>query len=819
MEFKEGIQVMENPYAMTDKAENNQNQCNVNPENPNTGYPNNINATNENHNAESPNTENNSLKGPRKPVKWLFWGLITCLLTAALYVSVYPVFEKRAATENTHNLLEDSNVLSYLYQNSYLLYRDLYNKENHTALNYSELYLTTAEGKEWLFDSGIRNQIMNADFSEEYCTVEEWETSYQYIEGAFQAIDYLDEHFRVLESTFGQMNSLYDYVIRDNVTGEYVTNLPSPEVVVAEQFFYIEFLFDAYGNATLGGTKLQNSDSSALRKALTEVIRQLNLQNLIANNCDENVTGTNPYYTINMPKDCTVTFCISIADNEQLTQDGSQIFYFMYDSSGNELAVMNNYSPDQYALYNSGCMEVFLLFALLVFGIGLYVPALKEEKAWNRLKICRIPFELQILLLFFGIAICAEQFVVRLFPEPYVIRLLAVTAMLLPVWYVGVCLRSLRELGVREYFRQRSICYKIFPLCRRICSCGKHKLQNLYSAAAHFDVTKNAHKLIFKIVLINACVLFVIGSLWFGGFGIAVIYSVLLYFVLRKYVSDLQKKYGILLKSINKIAEGELNVEITEDLGVFEPFKPQIIRIQEGFRKAIDEETKSQRMKAELLTNVSHDLKTPLTAIITYVDLLKDEKLTEEQRKEYLDTLERKSLRLKVLIEELFEVSKANSGNITLNLMEIDIISLIKQVAFEMSDKLESAKLDVRLNLPNQKILSNLDGQKTYRIYENLFGNIAKYALPGTRVYVDAAVSEDEVTIILKNITAEEIQVNASELTERFVRGDSSRNTEGSGLGLAIAKSFTELQGGSLAIEVDGDLFKVSTCWKIIKNI
>ena len=230
-------------------------------------------------------------------------------------------------------------------------------------------------------------------------------------------------------------------------------------------------------------------------------------------------------------------------------------------------------------------------------------------------------------------------------------------------------------------------------------------------------------------------------------------------------------------------------------------------------------EMKSQRMKAELLTNVSHDLKTPLTAIITYVDLLKNENLTDEQRKEYLDTLERKSLRLKVLIEELFEVSKANSGNITLNLMEIDIISLIKQVAFEMSDKLESAKLDVRLNLPNQKILSNLDGQKTYRIYENLFGNIAKYALPGTRVYVDAVISEDEVTIILKNITAEEIQVNASELAERFVRGDSSRNTEGSGLGLAIAKSFTELQGGNLTIEVDGDLFKVSTCWKIIKNI
>ncbi len=793
MEFEEGIQVMENK--------------------------NNINATNENRDAESQNTERIAPNPQQKPIKWLILGIIICLLTAALYASFYPVFEKRAAEENTHNLLEDSNVLSYLYQNSYLLYRDLYNKENHTALNYSELYLTAAEGKEWLFDIGIRNQILNADFSEEYCTVEEWEANYQYIQDAFESIDYLDEHFGVLESTFGQMNSLYDYVIRDNVTGEYLSNLPSPEVILSEQFFYIEFLFDAYGNVTLGGTKLQNSDSSALRKAATEVTRQLNLPNMIAKNSDENVSGTNPYYTVNMPKDCTVTFCISIADNEQLAQDGSQVFYFMYDDSGNELAMLNSYSPDRYALYNSGCMEVFFLFALLMFGIGLFVPALKEEKAWNRLKICRIPFEIQIILLFVSSAVCADQFVVMLFGKPYAVRILLTAAMLLPEWYVGVCLRSLRELGAREYFRKRSICYKIFPLCKRICGHAKQKIQKLYFAVAHFDVTRDAHKLILKIVLINALVLFVIGSLWFGGFGIAVIYSVLLYFVLRKYVSDLQKKYGVLLKSINKIAEGELNVEITEDLGVFEPFKPQIIRIQEGFQKAIDEEMKSQRMKAELLTNVSHDLKTPLTAIITYVDLLKDENLTDEQRKEYLDTLERKSLRLKVLIEELFEVSKANSGNITLNLMEIDIISLIKQVAFEMSDKLEGAKLDVRLNLPNQKILSNLDGQKTYRIYENLFGNIAKYALPGTRVYVDAVISEDEVTIILKNITAEEIQVNASELAERFVRGDSSRNTEGSGLGLAIAKSFTELQGGNLVIEVDGDLFKVSTSWKIIKNI
>ena len=265
---------------------------------------------------------------------------------------------------------------------------------------------------------------------------------------------------------------------------------------------------------------------------------------------------------------------------------------------------------------------------------------------------------------------------------------------------------------------------------------------------------------------------------------------------------------------MDEIAEGNLNVSIPEDLGVFEPFKPQILKIQNGFKKAVDEELRSQRMKGELITNVSHDLKTPLTAIITYVNLLKDPDLTPEQRSEYLDTLERKSMRLKVLIEDLFEVSKANSGNVTLNLMPVDIMNLIRQVCFEMKDKLDEAGLDVRLSLPEEKIVLPLDSQKTYRVYENLFSNVAKYALAGTRVYVNGFRDGQRTAVTIKNISAMELTVDPSELTERFVRGDQARNTEGSGLGLAIAKSFLKLQGGDLEVEVDGDLFKVTTVWK-----
>ena len=281
------------------------------------------------------------------------------------------------------------------------------------------------------------------------------------------------------------------------------------------------------------------------------------------------------------------------------------------------------------------------------------------------------------------------------------------------------------------------------------------------------------------------------------------------------YVSKLQAKYNDMLHKIEAVSEGNLSVDMTEDLGVFNLMKEKLSLIQIGLRNAVEKEVQSQRMKNELITNVSHDLKTPLTAIITYVDLLKEENLSEDKRKEYLDTLERKSLRLKVLIEDLFEVSKANSGNVILNYMDVDICNLVKQVRCELADKLEQADLDVRIELPDKKVMLSLDSQKTYRIYENLFSNIAKYSMPGTRVYVQGVLTDNEISISLKNISAQEIMVNASELAERFVRGDESRNTEGSGLGLAIAKSFVELQGGKFILECDGDLFKVTTVFPV----
>ena len=219
-------------------------------------------------------------------------------------------------------------------------------------------------------------------------------------------------------------------------------------------------------------------------------------------------------------------------------------------------------------------------------------------------------------------------------------------------------------------------------------------------------------------------------------------------------------------------------------------------------------------MKTYLISNVSHDLKTPLTAITTYVELLKKPDITPEERADYIDTLERKAFRLKVLIEDLFEVSKAQSANVSLDLMEVDLVNLIRQVAVEHREKLAEEGLELRWKVPEGKVSLELDAQKTYRVFENLFVNLEKYAMPNSRVYVEIAETDDEVRTVIKNMSATELNVAPEELTERFVRGDASRNTEGSGLGLAIARSFTELQKGTFAVDVDGDLFKVTLVWK-----
>ena len=377
------------------------------------------------------------------------------------------------------------------------------------------------------------------------------------------------------------------------------------------------------------------------------------------------------------------------------------------------------------------------------------------------------------------------------------------------MFWMALSTGAVFRLGLWRYLKERT-------WTLRFCRFVKRWVVRCLNPFNEVDWHANSTKAIGKAVLANFIIVTVISMLWFAGIGATVVYSIVLFFLVRRYWNQMEAKYDVLLNAINQMAQGNLDVEIEEDLGLFEPLKEQLVRVREGFKKAVDQEVASERTKTELITNVSHDLKTPLTAIITYVNLLKQPGITEEEKNSYIDVLEQKSMRLKALIEDLFEVSKASSGSVSLHLEPVDLVSLIKEVRLELSERIAGCGVDFRWKLPEEKVMVNLDGQRTYRIFENLLVNIMKYAMPGTRAYVNLEQQERFVVVTLMNISASEISVSPQELMERFVRGDESRNTEGSGLGLAIAKSFTELQEGTMELSLEGDLFRVVLRWKML---
>lgn len=294
-----------------------------------------------------------------------------------------------------------------------------------------------------------------------------------------------------------------------------------------------------------------------------------------------------------------------------------------------------------------------------------------------------------------------------------------------------------------------------------------------------------------------------------------VIYGFIVMNTIVKKMLSIKQSYQRLVRQAQDLSRGEF-VEVEEDLGIFNSLRDEMNHVKEGFEKAVEEEVKSTTMKTELISNVSHDLKTPLTCIKNYVILLKDAK-TPEDTKEYTMQIENYTNRLSTLIEDLFEVSKVNSGNVTLHETSLDLLALLDQAVVENEEKLESKSLRVIKKADLEKAMCYLDGEKTYRILDNLLGNIAKYAMPQTRVYIDVTHDEDHVSMALKNISEAEMNFTSEEIVERFVRGDKSRHVAGSGLGLAIAKSFTEVQGGTFALAIDGDMFKVTLTFALEK--
>lgn len=627
--------------------------------------------------------------------------------------------------------------------------------------------------------------------------------------------DYLDEQVRY--------HATYQ---RDNETIGTANSAESLETMV-DAVVALTIAFDAQGNISTLDIEVQNEDyvdfgsNQYLREQANKTFTQYQ------NNVAAYQSEYKSYIDANqlVPKNFTIEFIV----------DESSDFLWGYENY--------YYRSTEGLLFDVGAEWIILALGICVAFAALILPFFKKlDTGWEKL-FC-IPFEIIVAL---GIAAgfgfvgmfyaMGETCRLMDYPELTIIGTAIAEnvqyGFLLALNFLGwvacffveyLVITSLRQLLCRPiyYLKHRLMIVIVLRWIKNGCV-------KLYKYVTAIDISGDMNKSILKIVGVNALVLEV-GNLvlwvftearWYyfefsiliiGVIGIG-IYSIALYIALRHYGEKLQKQYNSVLNATNQMATGNLKISMEEDLGVLQPIGKSLERVQQGFKKAVVEEAKSQNMKTELITNVSHDLKTPLTAIITYVDLLKKDDITEDERRAYTDTLDKKSQRLKVLIEDLFEISKAHSGNVQMNFMNIDIVSLMKQVRSEMADQMDASNLTFRWGLPEEKIMLSLDGQRTYRVFENLLNNALKYAMPYSRVYVDILNLGTQVKVLFRNTSAEELDFEAERLTERFVRGDASRKSEGSGLGLAIAKSFVELQNGQFQIEVDGDLFKVTLTW------
>ena len=304
----------------------------------------------------------------------------------------------------------------------------------------------------------------------------------------------------------------------------------------------------------------------------------------------------------------------------------------------------------------------------------------------------------------------------------------------------------------------------------------------------------------------------------FDGFGIILLGMILLGANLVPFIYAICQM-SILQKAAKNIAEGRLDdpIDTSKMYWEFRKHGDYLNRVSDGISAAVSEKMKSERFKTELITNVSHDIKTPLTSIINYVDLIKKEDVSKPPLDEYIQVLDRQSARLKKLIEDLMEASKASTGNLAVNLEKCNVGVFVTQIVGEFEEKLLGKNLELIINKPDEALEIMADGRHFWRVIDNLMNNICKYAQPGTRVYVNIERDNDNVTLTFLNTSAYQLNISSEELMERFVRGDSSRNTEGSGLGLSIASSLTALMEGEMKLDILGDLFKVTLIFKNAK--
>ncbi|RXI54699.1 sensor histidine kinase [Clostridium tetani] len=464
-----------------------------------------------------------------------------------------------------------------------------------------------------------------------------------------------------------------------------------------------------------------------------------------------------------------------------------------------------------YDYYNSIKSKLIkeIIIGIMSFGIGIFLILYLLKYKRDELKFIektrerynKVPVELRIILLFIFLKIMSDyQRRIYLFDMPIKIeRFIKLSFVALYIFYLLICgLNFINNKNNGTKIFKNSIVYKMKEDIRE-----------------SFKIKSTIRKVtLVYITTISIGVVFIIGMAMFKYnkliFLLIMTYIGIYAYIVPRYIFKKTAMVNKIVKGTEEMVAGNLDYTIDEnDKGLLGKLAHNINNMKKGFKKSVESQVKSERLKSELITNVSHDLKTPLTSIINYVDLLKSEDLSKEDMNVYIQILDKKSKRLKVLIEDLFEASKISSGSIELNIEKVDISEILRQALGEFHEKIESSSLNFKVDMENDGIYANLDGKKTWRVFENLIGNILKYSMKNSRVYIDLETEGNKAMVTMKNISAYEMDFNTEEIFERFKRGDKARKSDGSGLGLAIAKSIVELQGGNMDIVIDGDLFKV----------
>ena len=447
-----------------------------------------------------------------------------------------------------------------------------------------------------------------------------------------------------------------------------------------------------------------------------------------------------------------------------------------------------------------------LIFFVVYMIMNFKLPKTKRE-FWNYYN--KIPLEVIVTLLSIDIAL-----IVTIAEEPNAfVNQFCIIPIFILLFYFILIIKQLSNFERKRDFFKTSWCVKVIIWLLKKMKSGIKEMRNAIKQNKDFDLTKKIVTVAILCVVAEFIVLTMSGS-WIEFFVLIILFGIQLWFLI--YFVNKLGYLNEIMKGVHRIKEGEINYKIEEKNDIyFSSLANDINNISQGLENSIEQRIKSERMKSELITNVSHDLKTPLTSIINYVELIKkEENIQPEYLKDYVQVLDKKSKRLKISIEDLFEASKASTGNIELELVRLDLKQLLQQSIGELEDKLEEVNLSLRVNLTEEDTYVLADGRRLYRVFENLLCNISKYSLKNTRVYIDVTKEDGKIITTMKNISSYELNFDPDEIMERFKRADESRNTEGSGLGLAIARDLVSLQGGKMSIEIDGDLFKA----KVVMN-